>query len=145
MSNVAPKLEVITVFLASPGDTADERERVRRSVDRVNRLVAKQNGFLLEVIGWEDIPSSTGARAQEVINPFVRDADVFIGILKKRFGSPTGRAESGTLEEYELAYTRFQEKTPPPDVKIYFKHLSDDELSDPGPQLEKLLSVGVQR
>ncbi len=139
MDNGRKELKVVTIFLASPGDAADERERVRRGVDRVNRLVAKPNGCLYEVIGWEDIPAGTAQRAQEIINPFVNDSDIFIGVLKKRFGTPTGKAESGTQEEYELACSRIKDETTTPEVKIYFKRLSEDEVSDPGPQLQKVL------
>ena len=79
-------LKRIRVFIASPGDVAKEREIVRQAVERINRLLAKRQGFLLEAIGWEDIPSGTSIRAQEVINPYVDSAHIFIGLydLEKR-------------------------------------------------------------
>ena len=75
---------------------SDERTRIRSAVQRVNRLAAKANGIQYEVLGWEDVVSATSDRTQEVINPAVAECDIFIGILSKRFGQPTGRAESGT-------------------------------------------------
>ena len=90
----------VLVFIASPGDVSDARSFVRYAVERINRLVAKDNGFLLESIGWEDIPPGKNQRAQETINPYVDATSIFIGILHRRFGRPTGAAESGTEEEY---------------------------------------------
>ncbi|NLZ04341.1 MAG: hypothetical protein GXY19_04145 [Phycisphaerae bacterium] len=52
----AKTLKRVIVVIASPGDVADARSSVRHAVDRINHLVVKDNGFLLEPIGWEDIP-----------------------------------------------------------------------------------------
>jgi len=132
-------LKKVTVFIASPGDVADERDLVRKAVERVNRLVAKHQGFLLEAIGWEDIPSGTGNRAQEVINPYVDSADIFVGVLHQRFGSPTGLAESGTEEEFNRIQERWENEDQKPTVSVYFKKVPVDRLEDPGPQLSKVL------
>ena len=51
-----PDLRRIPVFVASPGDVALARERVRHATERISQLVAKEAGFLLEAGGWEDIP-----------------------------------------------------------------------------------------
>ncbi len=86
-----PDLKQIFIFIASPGDVTQARDIVRRAIERINRLVAKQAGFLFEPIGWEDIPPGKAHRAQEVMNPYVDKAQIFIGILHQRFGTPTGR------------------------------------------------------
>ena len=47
---------------------------------------------------------------QDVINRQIEDKyDLFIGIMYTKFGSPTNRAESGTVEEFEIAYKKAQE------------------------------------
>jgi hypothetical protein len=102
-------------------------------------LVAKPSGFLLEPIGWEDIPASKAERTQEVINSYVDAADIFIGILNRRFGNPTGVAESGTEEEYNRVEKRWQKEGPQPEIMIYFKKLPRHDLADPGEQLRKVL------
>jgi len=76
-------LRQVNIFIASPGDVADARERARKAVHRVNRLVAKPNGVLLEAIGWEDIPAGKAERAQDLINPYVDAADIFIGTMNE--------------------------------------------------------------
>jgi len=136
----ANNLKRVLVFIASPGDVADARSSVRHAVDRINRLVAKDNGFLLEPIGWEDIPPGKSRRAQEVINPYVDAASIFVGILHRRFGEPTGEAESGTEEEYNRIERRWENEDPKPEVLMYFKRIPDEQLVDPGEKLRKVLT-----
>ena len=138
-SNMNATLRQVNVFIASPGDVSDARDCVRKAIERINRLVARPSGFLLEPIGWEDIPAGKAKRTQEIINPYVEGADIFIGILNKRFGSPTGVAESGTEEEYNVIEKRWNHETSRPEIMIYFKKLSKDDLTDPGEQLQRVL------
>ena len=133
-------LKRVFVFIASPGDVADARSSVRHAVDRINRLVAKDYGFLLEPIGWEDIPPGKSWRAQEVINPYVNAASIFVGILHRRFGEPTGEAESGTEEEYNRIERRWENEDPKPEVLMYFKRIPHEQLVDPGEKLRKVLT-----
>lgn len=134
-----PDLKRIIVFIASPGDVASARERVRYAIKRINRLLAEKAGFLLKAIGWEDIPPGRANRAQEVINPYVDDAHIFIGILHQRFGEPTGLADSGTEEEFRRIEKRWHEKGLKPTIWMYFKKVPDARLADPGPQLKRVL------
>jgi len=137
-------LKRVNIFIASPGDVSEARDRVREAIECVNRLVAKPSGFLLEAIGWEDIPSGKANRVQEVINPYVDTADIFVGILNKRFGKPTGVAESGTEEEYKRIEKRWHEEDPKPRIMIYFKKLSEEDLSDQGEQLKRVLDFKIR-
>ncbi len=133
-------LKRVLVFIASPGDVPDARSSVRYAVERINRLVAKDYGFELKPIGWEDIPPGRSQRAQEIINPYVDAASIFIGILHRRFGQPTGAAESGTEEEYDRIEKRWENEEPKPEVLIYFKKIPDEQLADPGEKLKKVLA-----
>lgn len=136
MSNT---LRRVNVFIASPGDVSEARDRARKAIERINRLVAKPSGFLFEPIGWEDIPACKGERTQDVINPYVDAADIFVGILNKRFGRHTGVAESGTEEEYNRIEKRWYEENPKPEIIIYFKKLSKEDIADPGEQLQRVI------
>jgi hypothetical protein len=133
-------LKRVFVFIASPGDVSDARNSVRYAVERINKLLAKDNDFLLEPIGWEDVPPGRSQRAQEVINPYVDAASIFIGILHRRFGQPTGVAESGTEEEYNRIIERWESEEQKPEVLIYFKKIPHDQSGDPGEQLQKVLN-----
>lgn len=137
---VAAVLHTVSVFIASPGDVEKERDATRYAVERVNRLVAKPNGVLLEAIGWEDLPAGKAERAQTLINPAVDKADIVVGLLSRRFGTPNGVAESGTQEEYQRAVERRKNENPGPDIKLYFRKLKLSELDAPDEQLQKVLA-----
>ncbi len=63
-----------------------------------------------------------GEDAQAVINSQIpEDYDVFVGIFWNRFGSPTNRAESGTVEEFEIAKERFDNAPRSIRLMLYFK------------------------
>ena len=74
----------------------------------------------LEPILWEENPRYDYGRAQGQINPDVRDCDVFVGILYRRWGTPTGTFSSGFEEEFLIAEERFL-RGEPIMILIYFK------------------------
>ena len=49
----------------------------------------------------------------------ISDADVVVGIFWKRFGTPTGDAQSGTEHELRNAWEAWR-KNGRPDVMVYF-------------------------
>ncbi len=100
--------EVLSIFLASPGDVADERARVAEVIFNWNRAWSRHLGLRLELLRWEDDSyPDIGDDAQAVINRQIPDDwDLFIGVMWARFGTPTSRSGSGTQEEYERALAR---------------------------------------
>lgn len=129
---------VLTVFVASPGDVADERHALGAVVARINRMTAREWGWEIDLRGWEDtLPGY--ARPQSLINPDVEQCDVFIGLLWKRWGSPTGSYSSGFEEEFRLAQQR-RSHSAEPEILMYFRDIAQSEISDPGPQLERVLA-----
>jgi len=128
----------IVVFLASPSDVAEDREAVRRAARTVNDTVAKPFGLRLHVEGWETVQPGLG-RPQALINPLVGDCDVFVGLLNRWWGTPTGAYTSGFEEEFSGILAR-QGEQPPPDVGLFFRQLSPDDIRDPGEELKKVLA-----
>jgi hypothetical protein len=96
------KRDVLTVFIGSPGDLQEERKAARQVVDRLNRNVGRNLGLHVDLRGWEDTLPGAG-RPQEIINEDLMDSDLFVGLLYRRWGSPSGEYTSGFEEEYELA------------------------------------------
>src|SRR5450755_4674807 len=97
-------VEIVWFVVVSPGDVMAERDAVELVVDELNRRVAPAQGCRLSLWRWE-----TDARPglhlegpQGLIDERMQiaDSDVVIGIFWKRFGTPTGDAQSGT--EHEL-------------------------------------------
>lgn len=100
---------VFRVFLASPGDVPAERDALSRVVDEVNVTTAPLLNCRLEAVRWETHSAPDAGRPQQVINEQIGEYDVFIGVMWRRFGTPSGVAGSGTEEEFRLAYKRWEE------------------------------------
>lgn len=126
----------VVVFLASPSDLGQERDVLRETIERVNADLAGM-GVYFRVTGWENTLPRLG-RAQGLINPDVERAQVFIGMLKGRWGTATGTHDSGFAEEFELAQSLF-DTNGEPDVHLFFGDLPQDRLDDPGDELKKVL------
>jgi len=131
---------IIRVFLASPGDLADERNAAKEAVDEVNTTIAIPQGYQIDLYGWEDTTSTAG-RPQAIINEELKLCELFIGMLWKRWGTPPdneGLFSSGFEEEFTLA-TELRDKKGAPQIQMYFKAVDSDMLKDPGPDLSKVL------
>lgn len=94
---------IIRLLLSSPGDVADERDRVARAVFRFNQQAVEENGFFIKLVRWEDMAPQIGPKAQTVINKQIGDYHMFCGIMWNRFGTRTEIAASGTKEEFDTA------------------------------------------
>lgn len=130
--------QVLTVFVASPGDVSEERHALVAAVARINRMAAREWGWEIDLRGWEDtLPGY--ARPQALINPDVDECDVFIGLLWKRWGTETGEYSSGFEEEFRIAQAR-RSGGAAPEIMMYFRDIDDQDLSDPGPQLKRVLT-----
>ncbi len=116
------KSRKIRVFVASPGDVQIERDSLQGVVNELNRTIgalAPSSGVQVDLVRWEtDVAPGLG-RGQELINTQIGDYDIFVGIFWKRFGTPTGKAGSGTQEEFEIAFKRW-EKRGKPRAMLYF-------------------------
>lgn len=132
------KRNVLTVFIATPGDLVKERNILREVVERINKSIGRNIGWNLELLGWEDtLPSF--ARPQELINKDVECCDLFIGVLWKRWGQPTNKYDSGFEEEFRLARKR-KVRGEHPEIWLFFKKIDEENLKDPGEQLKKVLN-----
>jgi len=90
-------------------------------VDELRRIVGKLRHVELEAVRWETHAwPDVGDDAQDVINKQIGQYDIFVGIMWKRFGTPTKRADSGTAEEFERAYTLFR-RFGRPKIMFYFR------------------------
>lgn len=113
---------VLQVFIASPSDVSEERAILDTVVAELNQTWSRNLNLTFEILKWENSTRPGFDKdPQAVINSQIGDDyDVFLGILWSRLGTPTGRATSGTVEEFERAYARFQ-STGSPEVMLYFK------------------------
>jgi len=94
---------VYKVVIASPSDVKEERAIARRVIYKWDSLHSDEKKIVLLPVGWEthSHPES-GDRTQSILNKqILKNADLLIGIFWTRIGTPTGKAESGTVEEIE--------------------------------------------
>ncbi len=121
------------IFVASPGDVAKEREAFFRMVDEVNKaLEILQVPARLKVYAWEPSTYPDVGLPETVILDQIplRECDIFVAILWKRFGTPPGTINfsngrpylSGTEQEIEEAIAiRTQNNRGRPVIMIYRK------------------------
>lgn len=114
---------LLQVFVASPSDVAEERKVLEDVINEFNVTWSGTHNVRLELLTWEThTRPGFEADAQAVINKQIGDEyDIFLGIMWGRFGSPTKRAESGTVEEFERTYSRLQASPDSVNILFYFK------------------------
>lgn len=90
-------------MIASPGDVAKERDVVRAVVNEWNVVHSTDRETVLMPLGWETHSTpEMGDRPQAIINKqILKDADILVAVFWTRIGSPTGKYDSGTIEEIE--------------------------------------------
>ena len=131
---------VLTVFVASPSDVEDERDKLEDVIRELNVTWSRELSVRLELVRWETHACpGMGVDAQAVINEQVPDDfDLFIGIMWCRYGTPTGRAGSGTIEEFERAKARYEADPSSVRLMVYFK---DDPIPPSELDLSQLAKV----
>ena len=114
---------IISVFVASPSDLEEERSILETVIGEHNKTWARNFGIRFELINWETHAyPSFGEDPQAVINEQIpQDFDLFIGLMWHRFGTPTGRAGSGTIEEFQRAKERHDADPDSLQLMVYFK------------------------
>lgn len=99
-------LKIYKCFISSPGDCEAERKICQNVIDKINIGLAKHLGINFQSFMWEyDVLPDMGKNGQEIIDEYIikSNYDIFIGIMKNRFGHPTKKAGSGTEHEFNDA------------------------------------------
>lgn len=123
---------VVVVLVASPSDVEPERNRLEEVIRELNLTWSRTLLLRLELVRWETHGyPGIGKDAQDVLNRELTDApDIFIGLMWGRYGTPTGRAGSGTEEEFARALARYRKDPSSVRIMFYFKDapLSPSEI-----------------
>lgn len=114
-------VQKLRLFLASPGDVTTERNAMESVVRELNLSLGAPLGFVLELVRWETHARPALGRPQGLVNDLLGAYDLFVGVMWKRFGTPTGLADSGTAEEFERAHAEWQRDATLP-VLFYFSN-----------------------
>jgi len=96
------KATILNVLIASPSDVS-AADVVESAIREWNANHHAQSGIMLHAVRWETHSyPATGERPQGIINRQIVDSGhLLIGIFGNRVGTPTGEAQSGTIEEIE--------------------------------------------
>src|ERR1044071_2324544 len=94
----------LQVFISSPADVQEERDRVEQAVMALAPRAARED-LLLSVYRFEKSAIPAYGRPLDQSNVDLRASELVIAILGKGIGSPArrGSAETGTLEEIRVA------------------------------------------
>lgn len=140
-ARIMPKqITMIHVFVSSPSDVVEERACLEDVIRELNKLWKDSKNIRLELIRWEtDTYPDMGEDGQNVISHQVQgEYDIFIGVLWKKFGTPTSCAGSGTEEEFLEAYKLFREEPENLRIMFYFK---ESKIDQKGLDLDQLIQI----
>jgi hypothetical protein len=95
--------EIYRVLIASPSDLAEERQVATEAINDWNAQHAVAEAAVLLPVKWETHATPrSGVRPQSAINDqLVHTSDILVGMFWTKFGTNTGIAESGTVEEID--------------------------------------------
>jgi hypothetical protein len=100
--------QIYPLLVSSPKDVSSDADAVVNAAHRWNVIYGKKFGSNVMPLSWmKHAVAEYGVRPQEALNKqLVEQADVVIALFWHRFGTDTGEAESGTVEEIEKADAR---------------------------------------
>ena len=122
---------LVRIFIASPSDVQKERGIADTVVNELNTTIGDTYNIRLETKKWENNTyPAIGEYPQDVINEQIGDYDIFVGIMKHKFGSPTLHADSGTEEEFNRAYDNYKNDGTCKNLMLFFNKESLPQDTD---------------
>ena len=120
---LAQRIEGIDLVIDDASDLEPERNRLEEVIRELNLTWSRTFRLRLELVRWETHGyPGIGSDPQDVLNrELTDDPDIFIGLMWGRYGTPTGRAGSGTEEEFTRALARYQKDPTSVRIMFYFK------------------------
>lgn len=125
---------LLKLTLCGPGDVAKEIQIAQEVVTAWNLQHGEPRGLFLKHQHWStDSHPDLRDRPQSVVNGQIIDgADIIVAVFWSRFGSPTGRADSGTEEEINRGVKLGRK------VMVYFSDLEPMPADARHDQIERL-------
>lgn len=139
---MAKQITKYSIFLASPSDLEEERYAVEEVVSELNLTYSPTNNLVIELLKWEthSAPGISNLHPQKIISQDLgNDYDLFLGIIWKKFGTPTDEANSGTQEEFQNAIKKYNLDNNSIQILFYFKNAAPKTISEIDP--EELMKI----
>lgn len=127
-------------FISSPGDCELEREVANTIISKMNSELAKHLNVNFESFMWEyDVLPDFNGDGQDTIDEYIEKSnyDIFIGIMKNKYGHPTKKAGSGTVHEFNDALKRKKLENNIPLILFFF---GKESLDPDHPDLDNQIS-----
>ncbi len=139
---------IYKIFFASPRGFDSERSKFKKVIEDYNTYELANSGMRFEAVGW-DIVVPTMGQPQEKINELIKKCDYFVLLLHDKWGSSTPTSNqyySASHEEIHLASKCCgDENLFMRDIALFFKSVPEAQLSDPGPELKKIIEFRKER
>lgn len=127
----------IDIFISSPSDLVEERNIIRKVIEKINRSPIRDSYFLVPLLYEDEVPPEIGKEAQLIVDRYmqVQNSYILISLLWTRMGTPftiietKEKYESGTQYEILKGYENFQEKGWP-HILLYRKE-KENPSADP--------------
>lgn len=113
---------VFNLMLSCPSDTEKEQGTIITCINRWNDINSEKHSIVLLPVFYKtqvpaELATQEDERTQAVINKYMgENCDWLIAVFRNRFGTPTGKAKSGTIEEIDL----FKKNNPERPISVYF-------------------------
>lgn len=133
-------LNVYKCFISSPGDCNEERKICEQVIKEINNGLAQYLGINFKPFMWEyDVLPDMGKNGQEIIDEYIKKSnyDIFIGLMKNRFGHPTKKAGSGTEHEFNDALERKKKSNNDIPKIIFF--FGKESVDIDHPEIDKII------
>jgi hypothetical protein len=140
-----PTKRAVKVFMAAPGDLADERRAFKEQIDLLNIGFGDEAGVEFVPLGWEDTLPWKVQRVQAAIDQEIDTCDVFVLALHRHWGwpMPVSAFSSDVKEEFHRALQRSRQSGAP-EIFVFFKNVDTTSVADPGPQLTEVLKFRAE-
>lgn len=131
-------MEEYRIFIGSPSDVWEERKIIEEVIEEMNEYYEHLDVPKLKLISLKkDVRSKIGNfEGQSVIDKQINDKyNVFIGILWKKFGTKTENYDSGTEQEFYIAFEKYEKDPKTMEIMFYFCERNVDFNEIDGEQL----------
>jgi hypothetical protein len=107
---VTDTVQRIRLVVSCPGDVEADIECIRRAVQEINESWGESRGFVIVVSHWKTaaVPDVSTSPQQAINEQLFETFDIYVGLMGSKFGTPTGKAGSGTEEEFKLAHSMWK-------------------------------------
>ena len=135
---MAKERPVYQVFVSSPGEVLAEQRIAGRVATEFNSIWGRFFSIHVEALRYEsDLYPQSASDPQAAINETIGDTyDLYVGLMWKRFGTPTPRAGSGTEEEFDRAVARHRKRPESVQVAFYFRNITDADRLEAGNEIQ---------